>query len=232
MKIFTFFILLAGSLFSQGYVAGFSGGFDSDLFSKSPFENLVSAYNSQNSLSVTTLMQAPGRMSGYGLTAYYGSDGFLNYTFGYSHNTGRMVSALDPTLSYDGSSGRDIDLTIHTFSSGVSIPLWFDSFILMPSLEVGYGWMDHEIKIKGLNRTIEGSSGSIYSFAAGLGVYVDLAGPLFVFGKASYTNTFMLNGLRYLNEDTGLGRHHFGYEESGNWSAIKVQFGVCLFLFE
>lgn len=232
MKIFTFCLLLAGSLFSQGYVAGFSGGFDNDLFSKSPFEKLAADYNYQNSLSTTTLMQAPGKLNGYGLTAYYGSDGFLNYTFSYSHNTGRMVSALDPSLSYDGSNGRDIDLTLHTFSSGVSVPLWFDSFILMPSLEVGYGWLDHEIKIKGLNRTIEGTSGSIYSFAAGMGLYVDLAGPLFLFGKASFTNTFVLNGLRYLYEDTGLNRHHFGYEESGSWSAIKVQFGVCLLLFE
>ncbi len=238
MKKFTVFLILALPVFAQGYFSGLSGGYDIDLVSTSPFEKFVSTYNFENLGSTITPMSSPATLNGFGLNVFYNDGMFLTYSFGYSQNKGRMVSALDPSLSFDRSAGRDIDLTLHNFTSGFALPLPFGgstSMIFLPGIEFGYGWLDHEVKVKGLNRTFEGYTGSMYSFSGGLALFIEVLSPLYIYGKASYTTTFITSGFSTLYDDSGLKtgyRHYYRNDTGGTYSAIKLQVGITLLLFE
>ncbi len=238
MKIFTIFLLFTASAFSQISISGLSGGYDINLVSTSPFDKFVSTWNYENSGSIVTSMSPPGTLPGFGLNVFYDDGMFLTYSFGYSQNKGRMTGTLDPLLSTDKSAGLDIDLTLHNFTSGFSLPIVTGeaaSVIIMPSVEFGYGWIDHEMKVKGLNRTFENYTGTMYSFAGGLTLFIEVLAPLYLYGKASYTTTFITSGFSTLYDDAGLktGYRHFQrYDTGGTLTAIKLQLGITFLLFD
>jgi hypothetical protein len=189
-------------------------------------------------------MNNPTSFGGYSINVHYDDYSFLGYSFGYKRNTGRMVSALNPATSSDGSSGHDIDLYLNSFYSGSALTLPFGedaSFVVRPTVEMAYGWIDSEVRLKGRNKKFEDYSGSMYSFSGGLELYVRAFGPLYIYGKAVYTGYYLTEGIKtiYNQTDVKVGEYYYEYNHwyysgeylNGFFSNVSVQVGVALLFF-